>query len=299
MRKILLLAIVMYSGALSAQRADTAWTTGSVLGMNFSNTSFSSYWQAGGVNAISMGSLVNLFANYKAGKIDWQNNADLAFGMVKQNGRPLVKADDRIELSSKLGTKMSEKLLAAASANFRTQFAPGGPINAEGRIAPVRSRFLAPGFFNIGVGVDYQPAKDFSIYYAPLNGKVTIVGVDSLRRFYMPPSVTSSTRFELGSFLNVKLRRELMKNVTFQTKADFFANYLQNFGNVDVNWENLIALQVNKYITTTFFTHLIYDDDIRFDIIKDGVPTGGNGPRTQFKHVLNVGFIYKMGDARK
>ncbi len=54
-------------------------------------------------------------------------------------------------------------------------------------------------------------------------------------------------------------------------------------------------MQINKYITTTIGTTLIYDNDImiKVDDNEDGV-IDAVGPRLQFKEVLNVGFMYKF-----
>jgi len=87
----------------------------------------------------------------------------------------------------------------------------------------------------------------------------------------------------------------LMENVKLTTKADFFANYLQNAGNIDVNWETLIAMKINKFLTASLSTHLIYDDDINIAVDRndDGI-NDGNGPRIQFKEVLSLGLSYQF-----
>jgi hypothetical protein len=63
-----------------------------------------------------------------------------------------------------------------------------------------------------------------------------------------------------------------------------FNNYTDrdksNRANIDVNWEVMVNLKANKFLTTSIFTHLIYDHNI----IKE----------TQFKEVLGVGVSYKF-----
>jgi len=62
----------------------------------------------------------------------------------------------------------------------------------------------------------------------------------------------------------------------------------------------LIAMKINKFITATLATHLIYDDDIMIDVDSnnDGV-IDARGPRTQFKEVFAVGFSYKFASGKK
>ncbi len=87
----------------------------------------------------------------------------------------------------------------------------------------------------------------------------------------------------------------VMENITLQTKLELFSNYLETPQNIDINWETLISMKVNKLISATLSTHLIYDDDIEITIDKndDGI-IDERGPRIQFKEVLGVGFSYKF-----
>jgi len=80
-----------------------------------------------------------------------------------------------------------------------------------------------------------------------------------------------------------------MENITVSSRLSLFSNYANNPQNIDVNWETLIELKVNRFISATIATHLIYDDDIA---IQDR--DGNTGPRTQFKEVIGVGFSYKF-----
>ncbi len=65
--------------------------------------------------------------------------------------------------------------------------------------------------------------------------------------------------------------------------------------NIDVNWEVLLNMKVNKYITASISTQLVYDNDIEIgiDSTGDGV-IDSSGPRTQFKEVIAVGVSYKL-----
>lgn len=297
---------------LYAQEADTSyWATSGVGTLNFTNTGFGKYWQAGGTSAFSVSGLFNFVGNYEKEKNTWQNSLDVAYGLVRQGKldeankdryRALQKAEDRLDFQSKYGYKLNPTLNLGAFFGLRTQLAKGLKIDpALGKEFKdsVVSKAFAPAYINFNVGIDYQPSKQLSIYYSPVNSKMTLVGDEALAPFFIPqenlPDV-STFRYELGSFLNIKFRQEnIVKNVTLQTKADFFSNYLKNPQNIDVNWETLLALKVNDWLTTSFFTHLIYDKDIVFNLVDDnGLPTGETGDAPQFKHVLSVGLTYNF-----
>ena len=84
------------------------------------------------------------------------------------------------------------------------------------------------------------------------------------------------------------------KNVFMNHRLSLYTDYIQSFGNVDVDWEVNFNLKVNKYINANIGTHLIYDDDIRFDeeLADDGTVINPGEPRIQFKQLLGVGLTY-------
>jgi hypothetical protein len=87
-----------------------------------------------------------------------------------------------------------------------------------------------------------------------------------------------------------------MKNVNLISKIDLFTAYDENFGNIDVNWEVLLSMKVNKYLTASLSTTLKYDDDIKY-IDADGIK---HGPRIQFKEIFGLGISYKIShESRK
>ena len=86
-----------------------------------------------------------------------------------------------------------------------------------------------------------------------------------------------------------------MKNVGLTSKAELFSNYLKNAQNVDINWEVLLSLKVNKYISATLSTQLLYDDDIDIAVDKDKDQIIDYvGPTVQFKEVLGVGITLTL-----
>jgi hypothetical protein len=275
---------------LKTQKVDTlvGWKKGGVLNFNISQSSLTN-WSAGGQSSISLGSLISLYAHKKGEKSLWENYLDLAYGTMKQGkDADWWKTDDRIDFTLKYGLKASERLYAAALVNFKTQMTNGYNYpNKEDMI----SGPLAPGYLLAAIGVDYVPGENFTLFLAPLTLKMTVVSDDSLAAtgaFGVSPGDHSKSEF--GGYLRMFFRKPLMENITFQTKIDLFSNYLHNPQNIDVNWETLLSMKVNKYISATLSTLLIYDDDIAISIDKDQDGTvDEKGPRVQFKEILAVG----------
>ncbi len=304
MKKLILLCAAMICLYTVQAQNDTIWRTGGLFNTTFNQVSLTN-WAAGGQNALSLNSLANLFANYKKGKIAWDNNLDMGYGIVKQGDEKIRKNDDRLEFNSKLGLDAYKaKIYYTLLFNFRSQFAPGYnyPRTDSSRYI---SKFAAPAFSLLALGIDYKPVDYFTFFLSPITARVIIVNDDSLSKagaFGVDPG--DKYRAEVGAYLNTRFQKDIMKDVNFMTKLDLFSNYQDTPQNIDVNWEILLSLKVNKFITASLGTQLIYDDNTAIALFKekDGVktpilrPDGSQktGPRTQFRQIFGIGFTYKM-----
>lgn len=293
---------------IAALKPPVYWKKGGFTSLNF-NTVGLTNWAAGGVQANSVTALGNLYANFKKDKISWDNNLDLAYGLIQNEGEKFRKNEDKIDLLSKVGYKATNKLNYAALANFKSQFQPGYDFGDPDPERPVISRFMAPAFINVSLGFDYKFTDYLSVYVSPAAGKFTIVNDDSIAamNIYIP-SLTDAQgvqfyndrfRAEFGAYLNAIFQKDLGNSVNLKSRLDLFNNYTDknnaNRKNIDVNWENTLNFKLTKFIGASLFTHLIYDNDTNiptaFDENDEPI---AYGPRTQFKRVFGVGFSYKF-----
>lgn len=307
-------ALQTESEKLREAAADSAkpWRLSGVISMNTQQVSLTN-WAAGGNNSISVGSLLSVAARYKKGKITWDNNLDLAYGIIRQgNVRSWWKNDDRIQFTTKIGRKAFDHCYYSALGDFRTQFAPG--YNYPNDTVYI-SKFMAPAYAIAAIGLDYKPDNKFSLFVAPFSGKFTIVNDDSLARhgaFGVQPEIRDPEnggaivqnykrhREEFGAYLKAMYNTKVMDNVTFQTTLELFTDYLEvHFGNVDVNWTTLTTFKVNKLISATLSTQLIYDNDINVIRNYGGPKNGTVGPDIQFKEVLSLGVSYNFNSKVK
>jgi hypothetical protein len=90
--------------------------------------------------------------------------------------------------------------------------------------------------------------------------------------------------------MKVAYKHDIWENVSLNTNIDLFTNYLKEPQNVDVNWNLLITMKVNQYLSANLNTQLIYDDNIQY-VNKQGKRMG---PRIQFKEVFGAGLSYKF-----
>lgn len=298
---------------LRTQNADTTlgWRKGGIVSFNLSQTSLTN-WASGGQNSMSFNGQFNGHANFKSKTNVWDNSLDMGYGLLRQNKSDgYMKIDDKIDFVSKYGRKAYKHWYYSALFSFKTQMAAGYKYPNDS--VKISDR-LAPAYLMTALGLDYKPNNYFSMFVAPITGKITIVkdqtlanqgayGVEKATYDAQGHILTegSQSRSELGGYLRIiysknDFKSEFLKNLSFTTKLDLFTNYLHNPRNIDVSWENNLAMKVNKYIMVTFNTHLIYDDDIKVgkDTNNDGTLDKFSGPKVQFKEILGVGIAFKF-----
>ena len=292
MKKIQILFLMVLSGTfLFAQEpADTLrhWTMGGSTSFTFSQVSLTN-WSAGGKNSMAGTFLFKTFANYKKQRVIWDNTLDLGYGLTKQGSDNVVKTDDKFQVSSQLGYQAAAHWFYSALADFKTQFDNGyqdPPINSV-----LISKFMAPAFLNVSLGMQYKPSDNFMLYLSPLSSKMTMVNDDDLSdagAFGVDPG--DKFRAEYGALVKMLAKKaELLKNVDGYTRLDLFSNLGDKPQNIDVDWEAGLNLKVNEYLSALIKLNMIYDDDIKY-INKDGVERGA---RAQFKQLFGFGLAYK------
>ena len=319
MKKIFTLIAIIIATTLAAQdsippaKKDTSWKVSGYFGLNFSQTSLSN-WQGGGQDNIAGNAILNIQAVYKKGKSEWLNKLDAQYGLIKTDGDRLFKKNiDQLFALSKYNLNAFNKYwFYAAQGDYRTQFAPGYNYNGDSVVGTARSDFNSPGYIQLAIGLDYKPTKYFSATFAPIAGKITVVnrqyladegayGVEKAVLDTAGKIVTNGkrSRFELGGRIILRFKKDIFKNVNLDSYLDLFSNYANNPGNIDVVFNNLLTLKINKYFTANVISQVLYDDDVvtKRDWNKDGKYDNAkdiNGPRVQMLTTFAVGFGYKF-----
>ncbi len=321
MKKIILITSVLLftSTIFFSQTTDTLkpvpnWTKGGMMSINFTQSSFTN-WAAGGENAVSASGMLNLFSNYKKGNLRWDNNIDLGYGLLQSGTSKFRKNEDKIDFTSKAGRYAFYKhWYYSALVNFKSQFDNGYNLPDDSTVV---SHFLAPGYVIGSIGLDYKSSDNsFNVFISPVTSKTTIVnnqrladagayGVqaakyDTVFGIYQKVEFGNKVRSEFGGYLKFTYKKEILKNVIYGTKLELFSNYMDRPQNIDVMWENMLNMKINKFISASISTNLIYDHDIPVPVkrTENGTTTEGVGPRLQFKQVLAIGLSYKFGDKK-
>jgi hypothetical protein len=282
------------------------WKKQNIVGFDLSEIAFVN-WNAGGNSSIS-GLLKGTFTrNYEVKSQKWLNELVIRYGISKQDGVELRKTDDALQFNSTFGYRKdtTSNWYHSAKFNFRTQFTDGYSYpNTDISI----SQAFAPAYTFLGIGAEYNDKKKtMQLYLSPLTMKNTLVlnqrlanqGAFGVTKAIYDPITNEliregeMSRTELGVLVMTGYKREVFKNVTLDNRLSLYSDYINKFGNIDVDWQMQWDFVVNKYVQANINTHLIYDDDIKAkeEIAGEQVTVG---PKIQLKQMLGIGLTYSF-----
>ena len=261
-------------------------------------------WNSGGTNSISGILGFETSANYSDEYFTWNNNGLLRFGINKQQAKKLQKSDDLVEINSNIGYRpdVTSNWFYSARLNFRTQLLNG--YHYPNRDEPI-SRLFAPGYLFFGGGMEYGKNIDkLSFYFSPLTLKATFVldkDLSNAGAFGVEPAVYDGegniilegerVRKEIGVLVTNSYETEVVVNVNMKNQVSLYSDYINHFGNVDVDWKLDFDFKVNSFVKATLGSHIRYDNDV-----KTSEPTEVEGEfdeagaKIQWKQFLGVGF---------
>lgn len=303
MKKVLFTALALAFAFVSFGQDEQpqGWSHKGNVGLNFGQSSYTN-WAAGGLSSLNGQAIFNYEIRYLKNNFKWDNTLNTALGYsIYDFKKKPVKTDDKIEFTSLAGIKATEHLNYSAELAFRSQFAKGFKYDEDS--THYISKFLAPAYITLGIGIEWVPSPHFSLYFSPVTGRITIVnderlaeegafGVNDLdKNDTIIHTKVAKVRYEFGARAVAKFEYPLAKNIDFSTKLELFSNYLNHPERIDVDWQNMLVLKVNDWLNANIATHLVYDYDVPF---YDAAGVKIEGSKVQFKEVLSIGFMINL-----
>lgn len=281
------------------------WEKKNTVGLDISQIAFLN-WNAGGVNSVSGLLKGNFLRKYQKGNLKWVNEMIIRYGVNKQDGIELRKTDDAFQFNSTLGYRKDTitNWYSSAKFNFNTQFTNG---YAYPNTTKAISKPFAPAYIFLGVGSEYSnKEKKLNIYISPLTMKTTLVLDQTLANqgaFGVNKAVYDVDgnlikkgelyRMDLGFLVTNYYKKEIYKNIIWENRLSLYSDYINHFGNIDVDWQMQFELVVNEYVRANIGAHFIYDDDIKAKEERNGEQITV-GPKLQLKQMLGVGLVYNF-----
>ena len=154
------------------------WIFSGAVGLNAAATGLWN-WAAGGNNNVNGVVYGRFRLLYHKNNIAWDTNLDMEYGLswIDQQYDPLQKSSDKLNFATKFGWEFKKTWYLTMLAGFQSQFAYGRAYDGTEAFDPITSKFLAPAYTDISVGIDWKPNDIFSIYISPVAGRLTAVYV--------------------------------------------------------------------------------------------------------------------------
>ena len=154
------------------EQTEKAWKFDGTVGLNAAATGLVN-WAAGGKNNVNGIAYAKLHLLYHKNAIAWETNFDTDFGLtwIQQKEDPFQKSSDNIKLATKFGWEFHKDFYLTVLGSFQSQYALGRQY--QDGYNPIISKWLAPSYTDISVGIDYKHSvngADFSVYLSPIAG---------------------------------------------------------------------------------------------------------------------------------
>lgn len=269
-------------------RGEKRWFYFGQNNLVFNQSAFSN-WNSGGNNNIGVIGKINYVISYKNGKHFLDNTFKIGYGFVSTQGEAARKTEDYINLMTNYGYDIGKDFFLSTGFQFLSQFAPG--YNYTTTPDPVYSdrisKFMSPGYLNIGLGISYNPNENFQIIFRPVNGKFTFVTDPYLQveGKYGLEKDGQAIRADLGALVNILYRIKFFENFDFTNQINFFSSYISHPERVDITYNGTLDIRFNKFISAVVSLDLMYDHD--------------QIEKLQMKQTLGIGFSYNFGFENK
>ena len=305
MKKILLFGMLFLGTAtLFAQEAEEAeevdengWHKEGAISLMFNQAAFNNSCTGVGTTNYDTNLKFNYDFNYRYNNLTVDNRIVSDYGLTKNRGEEYKrKTNDRIELNSIVGTKVSDtNWYYSFFLNFKTQFADGYDYKKENDVL-IRTRktdFFSPAYLQFGPGMLWKKSDNFKINISPFAARITFVNKDFTRvendpdaiaafndKKYFGVEANETTNFELGASVSGYAKFDLVKNVNVENILALYSDYLEKPQNINIDYTLNINMKINDYMSAGLTFQAVYDENAVSAI--------------QIRETIGIGFNYSL-----
>ena len=249
------------------------WHKEGNLQLLLNQSAFNKEWTGGGTSSIAGNLTLNYDFNYRMDDFTWDNKILANYGLTKLKENDYArKTSDRFEFNSIAGKQIKEtNFYYSWFLNFRTQFAKGYEFSEDPEtgetIRTETTHIFSPAYLQTGPGIMWKKNDDLMFNLAPATARLIIVDKDFTSRAgyvdgdYFGVDEGESTRFEFGASLTAFAGFNVWENVRMENSLNLYSNYLENPGNVDIDYLMNLNMGINKYLSANLLFQAIYDDN--------------------------------------
>ncbi len=257
---------------------ESPWKLSGEENMQFSQL-FVNNWIKGGENSASLLHDFRWKAIFAQGRSQWETSLTSKLGLTYTSTLKGRVSDDLFDLSSKYGFNAVNTWYYSFLATFKTQLFrnySSSDINKEN----VKSTLLSPAYIQLIFGMDYKK-DNLSVLLSPYTGIITVVA-DTAK---VDPTSYGIDEGKKADFVNgfsvtANWKKTIVYGIYYTTKLELFYEYFKKDGNKRFDWENIIDVQINRFLSTRLLVELRYFDN--------------ESDRFQIKENFSIAFKYKF-----
>ena len=228
--------------------------------LQFLQNYVSDNWHKGGESNYSAVASTVFELNYNdQERVLFDNKLEMKLGFQTSRSDTVHKFkpnNDLLRYTGKLGLQAHKKWYYTVQLLAYTQFARGLKANDKN----VYSDFMSPFDLNVGIGMEYKVEAlnkrlTGSLNFLPMTYNFRYVDRLALSTKYGLKE-GKHTLHDFGSQVTIDLTWKLADPITWKTRLYGFTSYKRGL----VEWENLITLQVSRYISANLFLYPRFDD---------------------------------------
>ncbi len=238
------------------KKKESPWTISGENNAQFSQL-FLSNWSTGGETSVTLSFDCRVNAVYKQEKYQWENSIVHKLGVTRTSTLGGRVSDDEFNLSSKYGYQAVSKWYYSASTTFKTQLFRSYSKSDTAKTTP-KSAFLTPAYWKLIFGMDYKK-DNLSVLISPYTLSITIVSdTTNVDKSNFGLEGNKKAQGESGFSVNTSWKKRLTTEITYTTTCELFYEYAAKNGTRQFDWENILDMQINRYLTTRLLFKLRY-----------------------------------------
>ncbi len=266
------------------------WKFKSLNTFTLGQTSYK-YWAQGGENSLNFIANAKWNLKYNKNSTIWDNSFEGTYGIMQQGERKVIKTDDKLEFISNYAFKASENWNYNALISLKSQFTKGYKYPNDSTVV---SDFFSPAYLITSFGFEYK-RKNYTFIFSVLTGKTTFVFNQSLSNIgAFGVEKGKKVKSVVGSFIKLTSKKEIVKNVELNNRIELFSDYFNNPEHIDVNWELLLKMKINKFMSANLLAHMIYDYDTKTYIKDNAGNIISSEAKIQIKETFGIAFIIAL-----
>lgn len=258
--------------------------------LQFSQAYVSPNWYQGGNSNLNM--IVNALYNVKLNQafhpnLIFETTVSYKLGLNNAPEDTVHNyniSEDLFQINTKFGVKAAKRWYYSVNGQFKTQLLNNFKTNSR----ELTAAFLSPSELNVGVGMTYAYTNKkntftFNASIAPLSYNLKTCTNSRLNpeAFGIKPGKHSVSQY--GSNAELTWQWKLSYNITYNSRMFIFTDY--NY--VQGDWENTLAFDINRFLSTRLYAHLRYASNAVRDL-------ESKWSKLQVKEILSIGFAYKF-----